>query len=103
MNIWPVLGGLLAITLEYLYRRGLTWAPPSCFIVVPIALVLSYSISRTLQGSPTMLSGLIYFSVITTVLRIGVAFLLLGDPVRPTTLVAAGALLLATSINLVWR
>ena len=97
---WGVVGALLAVSLEILYRKGLSWSGWSLLIIVPLALIVSYCISRNIQGGTTYFSALVWFSGMVAVLRISAGLLILNDPLAGKNLVAAGALLLASLVRL---
>lgn len=97
--IWGVVGGLLAVSLEILYRKGIGWQGWNLLIVVPLALVISYCISRNIQSGATFIFALVWFSGIVAVLRITAGFLLLQDPIEWKGVTAGAALLLASLVK----
>ena len=96
---WGVVGALLAVSLEILYRKGFGWHGWNLLLIVPLALIVSYCISRNIQGGTSFVSALVWFSAMVAVARISAGFLLLGDPLDIKTIIAASALLLAAGVK----
>ena len=97
---WGVVGGLLAVSLEILYRKGIGWTGLNLLLVVPLALSISYCISRNIQSGSTFVLALVWFSGMVAVLRITAGFFILNDPIEWKGIMEAAALLLASLVKI---
>lgn len=98
-TLWAVCGGVSAITLEWAYRRWPERAWVDFWPLLPLALVINYSVWRIMQDAPTLLEGFIVFGVTTALLRVAVSTCLLGEGLTWQTLVAVGFLLAAKLVQ----
>ena len=98
--IWGVVGGFTAVLLEILYRKGLGWSWPGVLVALPLAILVSYCVSRLVQSPGSFITAVVWFGAATALARIGAAFWILGDPLTVKTAVAAVALMVAAAVKL---
>lgn len=97
--IWALIGSSCAVAAEAMMRSGYPWRE-NVVVYALLSVSVSYCVYRLLGASPGWLPGIVAFSAATSVLRIGVAFLFLHEPLNPINLVSAAALMGVTALNL---
>lgn len=100
--LWAALAGVTATGMEFLFRRGIDWLG-SWWWVLPGALVINYSIYRLLSADYGWMPSIVLFGAMTALLRVGLAFLVLREPLSVGNIAATVVLFLAVGIRLVWR
>ena len=77
--ILVVVGAIAATTCEALFR----WHQGSYYQVFPLALILAiitnFGVFKTMQGSNSLIEGLIVWTVMTSILRVAFTLLLLRE------------------------
>ena len=103
-TLWSLLGGLLAITCEMLYRKLPGPWVDYWFLWVPLTIGISVCV-HGLVNSPgvSLIASFIVYSSTTLVLRTLVCVFILRDPVSPGTWAALGLLVAARIIQQVWK
>lgn len=95
-SMWALAGAGAAVLLEYLYRTmpGSFWS--FWWVIVPVNVLISYSVYRlvTTPGA-SLVDAFIVWSFSTVTLRVVITIFLLDDVVRPGTWVALGLLICA--------
>ena len=99
--LWGVAGGLTAVGLEVLYRKGFGWGSwQEALLIFPFALFVSFCVYRVMNASDSFFFALIWFSLMTTIARVGIGFLYLREPATWTNLIAVAALAIASGARL---
>ena len=97
---WPVLGAIVALGLEYTYRRSDHWPLAAA---IP-ALVVTLAIYQTLHiKGLTYLTAMAYFGIATILVRGLVSQFALDEPLIKGNLAAFLLMLGAGILGRVWR
>ena len=104
--LWGLVAAFPAVTNEYLYRRlaaeGGVWTD-WWYVWVPSQLLISYAIWRLVTiPETTLLDAFIIWAFSTTILRVFITVVLLGDPVKGGTWFALGLLIMARIAQAFW-
>ncbi len=100
--LWAFLAATLAVLNEVLYKRGFEWWD-YWWLFIPISVLISYSLFRTVTGGPTLLLSIVAFSLSTLTLRSLASQFLLGEPLARGNLVALLALGTAVLAGHLWK
>lgn len=103
--LWAALAAIIAVSVEFLFKRGWSWTD-NWFLFVPLAIAINICIYKMVTGdskTSTWLYAIAAFNLCTAVARIGLSQFVLGEPIVRGNLVAAVALLFAVTIGRVWR
>ena len=102
-TLWGLTAAIPAVLAEYLYRRLPGPWHYYLYLWVPIALTVSYSISRLVRlPQTTLLDAFVVWAFSTTFLRVVVTVLVLHDPVKAGTWFALGLLIMARIAQSFW-
>lgn len=104
-TLWSMVGGVLAIGSEYLYRSypGVSWFS-HLWLWLPLTLGISLCVYHIVNTpGQTLLSAFVVWTATTIVLRTLVCVFILHDKVSPGTWAALGLLVLARIIQQVWK
>ena len=105
--LWGLVAAFPAVTNEYLYRRlaenpGASWLD-WWYIWIPSQLLISYAIWRLVTiPQTTLLDAFIIWALSTTLLRVFVSVVLLGDSIPGGTWFALGLLIMARIAQAFW-
>ena len=100
--VWALSAGVLAVLMEFQFRRGVDWFA-NMWWIVPASLALNYFIARLLYTDFGWLPSIVLFSATTALLRIALALFALHEPLNTPNLVASGLLVGGVVIRLFWR
>jgi len=102
-TLWGLAAAIPAVLAEYLYRRLPGEWHEYLWIWTPIALAVSYSICQLVrQPSTSLLDAFVVWAFSTTIMRVALTVLVLGDPVKGGTWFALGLLLMARVAQTFW-
>lgn len=102
-TFWGLAAAVPAVTAEYLYRTlpGPWWH--YIYLWVPMQLAIGYCIYRLVSIPQTsLLDAFIVWAFSTTVMRVFITVVLLGDSVKPGTWFALGLLIMARIAQAYW-
>ena len=101
--ILVAVGALAATACEALFR----WHSGTYYQVFPLALVLAiitnYGVFRTMQGSSSLIEGLIVWTVMTSILRVAFTLLLLREMPALNQWLAFGLVIVAGFVSKFWK
>jgi drug/metabolite transporter (DMT)-like permease len=100
--VWALLAGVLAVLLEWQFRRGIDWLH-NLWWIAPASLAVNYFIARLLFTDFGWLPSIVLFGATTAVMRIALAFVVMHEPPTPANLIASGLLVGGVFIRLFWR
>jgi len=101
--LWGLAAAVPAVAAEYLYRRLEGGWFENLWIYAPISLSISYCIYRLVTiPQTTLLDAFVVWAFSTTLLRVFVSVMILGDPIKGGTWVALGLLLAARFAQTFW-
>ena len=89
--LWAGLAGAAAVGTEFAFRSGADWLR-NLWWVIPGAVLINYSVYRLITTEYGWLAGIVLFGLVTALLRIGLAFGVLHEPLTAGNLVPAGVL-----------
>ena len=78
--VWPWVAGLAAIAIELSFRLRPDLPYLRHWAIIPLALVVNYSIYRIYIAAPSFLAAFVSFSTATLLIRVAAAVLILGEP-----------------------
>lgn len=100
--LWALLGGGLAVNFEFWARRGMAWTD-LWWWAIPSAFLIQLSVWHLVRSDMGWLPSIVLFGAVTAVVRIGLAFLVLHEPVTVPNVVAGAVLVGVVGVRLVWR
>ena len=102
-SLWGLAAAFPAVLAEYLYRVLPGPWIRYIWLWTPIALTVSYSVSRLVRlPHTTLLDAFVVWAFSTTAMRVVVTVAILGDPIKQGTWVALGLLTLARVAQTWW-
>lgn len=102
-TLWGLTAAVPAVLAEYLYRTlpGPWWH--WLWVWVPLQLTIGYSIYRLVTIPNTaLLDTFVVWAFSTTLMRVVISVVLLGDTVKPGTWFALGLLVMARLAQTFW-
>jgi len=100
--LWALLAALNVTVCETFFAsRGSYWK--DLWLYTPMALLTNYCIYRLVRSAPTLVDGLIIFSLGTLVLRTTSAVFVLHQRLSPGTWCGLALVGLANVIRYAWR
>lgn len=100
---YATLAGTLAVSLEYLFKRGWSWEG-NLWLFVPGALLMNWLIYKLLvSGGSTWIVALAAFTLVTLLARAALSQFVIHEPLIKGNLAAAGLLIAAQVVGRVWR
>lgn len=104
LTVWSILGGIVAIFAEYLYRRLPGPWHHYIYLWIPIQLFIGYVVCKIVQSPGTsLIAAFITWSVATLACRVLLTVFILHDKVTPGTWAGLGLLVCARIIQQVWK
>ena len=102
-TLWGLVAAIPAVFAEYLYRRLPGPWHHYLYLWVPIALTVSYAISRLVRiPQQSLLDSFIVWAFSTTAMRVVLTVVVLGDTVKKGTWVALGLIVVARMVQAWW-
>lgn len=103
---WGLAAALPAVVAEYLYRTwpvGVPWWH-GLWMWLPLQLSIGYCIFRlvTVPGTASLLDAFVVWAFSTTIMRVSVSVLILGETVKGGTWFALALLILAQIAKTFW-
>lgn len=104
VTFWGLAAAIPAVILEYLFRKLPGPWHSYWYVFIPVACFINYAVCQLVRApGVNLIDAFIVFAFSTTLSRVFISVVLLGDPVKVGTWIALTLLLLARLAQLYWR
>lgn len=98
--LWALLGAISAVSLEAYFKL---FGRFDLWIVIPVELLISFSVYKLMGHSNTFLTAIVLFSMCTLALRITATIWVFHVPLVKGNLAALMLLVAASVLGKVWK